>query len=539
MGISVGEMLQKDFFKAFELIAGHKGLNKHIQGVAVLDAPDGFNWTRGREFIVSSGYVFMEKHNLIQPYLESGTFANCSCIGIKIGRFLDTMPPDLIEACDTHNIPLLRIPKEIAWMDIMNTLNVIVMNKNIEHFNIGKVHFNNLSDLSYQTRKINKILSAVEFEMNFPAMLYYLSNDEAFYSSDQFRKVSHGMKPEDFWNPPFNFSKEMLCDNLKMARYRIYDPRYDTPYSWITVPITVDNRIRAYFVVLEATGLIDYFDQFALRTSYLLLQELYEQILVTQSIGDIGFESFITHLTTGKLTNVQEIRNHAEELKLDPDLQYYAVLMRQVNTSVSLTKHRDLIRSSIRGIFSSAECRAAITDDQSCLLLCNNTAHLEQNHFFRELQDKCRKLEKRLEADLEGTDMVFGLSDLPSTIFELKRNYKRCLQTLDIGKFLYPDQHFRKYSQLGALAWMNIQEDEVGLMLRDLEQLKKHDEQGFLLETLKIYLECKMNFSLTAKSMFLHINTVRKRIEEVNEWIQLDLDDPVTRLKLEILLHLV
>lgn len=539
MGISVGEMLQKDFFRNFNIIAGKNGLHKHIQGVAVLDAPDGFNWTRGREFVVSSGYVFMENPNLAQSHIDSGTFSSCSCIGIKIGRFLDTMPPDLIEACETHNIPLLSIPIDVSWMDIMNTLNVIVMNNNIERFNIGKVHFNNLSDLSYQTRKINKILSAVEFEMNFPAMLYYLSNDEAFYSSDQFKKVSQGMKPEDFWNPPFNFSKEMLCENLKMARYRIFDPRYDTPYSWITVPITVENGIRAYFVVLEATGLIDYFDQFALRTSYVLLQELYEQILVTQSIGDIGFESFINHLTSGKLADVQDIRSHAEELKLDPDIHYYAVLMRQVNTSVSLTKHRDLIRSSIRGIFSSAECRAALIDEQSCLLLCNNTAHLEQNHYFRELQDKTRKLEKRLEADLEGTHLVFGLSDIPDLIFELERNYKRCLQTLEIGKFLYPDHHFRKYSQLGALAWLNIQEDEVGLMLRDLEQLKKHDEQGHLLETLKTYLECKLNFSLTAKSMFLHINTVRKRIDEVNEWIQMDLDDPITRLKLELLLHLV
>jgi purine catabolism regulator len=324
-----------------------------------------------------------------------------------------------------------------------------------------------------------------------------------------------------------------------MARYRIFDPRYDSPYSWITVPITVDNRIRAYFVVLEATGLIDYFDQFALRTSYVLLQELYEQILVTQSIGDIGFESFINHLISGKLTNVQEIRAHAEELKLDTDIHYYTVLMRQVNASASLTKNRDLIRSAIRGIFSSTECRAAIIDEQSCLLLCQNTARLEENSFFKELQDKIRKLEKRLEADLEGTDMVFGLSDLPGSIFELERNYKRCLQTLEIGKFLYPDHHFRKYSQLGAFAWLNIQEDEIGLMLRDLEQLKKHDDQGHLIETLKTYLECKLNFSLTAKSMFLHINTVRKRIDEVNEWIQMDLEDPVARLKLELLLHLV
>ena len=53
-----------------------------------------------------------------------------------------------------------------------------------------------------------------------------------------------------------------------MIRYRFYDDKYDKPYSWITVPITVGDKIKAYFVVVEATGLIDYFDQFALRIGF-------------------------------------------------------------------------------------------------------------------------------------------------------------------------------------------------------------------------------------------------------------------------------
>lgn len=48
-----------------------------------------------------------------------------------------------------------------------------------------------------------------------------------------------------------------------------------------------------------------------------------------------------------------------------------------------------------------------------------------------------------------------------------------------------------------------------------------------------------MNYSLTAKQLFIHINTVRKRIEEINDLINFDLEDPMNRLKLEILLKLI
>lgn len=48
-----------------------------------------------------------------------------------------------------------------------------------------------------------------------------------------------------------------------------------------------------------------------------------------------------------------------------------------------------------------------------------------------------------------------------------------------------------------------------------------------------------MNYSLTAKTLFMHINTVRKRIEEINDLINFDIEDPVNRLKLEILLKIM
>ena len=539
MGVSVAEILEKEFFSQFQIIAVHKGVHKHIQGVAVLDAPDGFAFTRGREFLISSGYVFKQQPNLLPPHIESGIFQRISCVGIKLGRYLDEFPEDLIQACNDYDVPLLSIPKGVPWMEIMNMLNVIVMNKNIQQFNIGKLQFNNLSDLSYHIRKIKRILTAMEVEMNFPTMLYNLVNDKAFYSSERYKEISQGMKPEDFWNPPFNFSKEILCDNLKMARYRIFDPKYEKPYSWITVPITVENKVRAYFVVLEATGLIDYFDQFALRTGYLLLQELYEQILVTQSIGDIGFESLVNALVSGNLAHPDEIRSHASELNLNPDASYYTIVMRQKTKEISLHQNRELIRSSIRGIFNSGECRTALLDDNHCLMLLGNTEHLDEANYLSELRTKTQKLNQRLLLDLEGAKFDYGLSDLPGKIHELDRNYRRCLRVLDMGRLISTEGVYYRYSQLGALAWIDVQPDEIEIMMRDLKKLRSKDDTGQLIETLRAYLECRMNFSNTAKKMFLHINTVRKRVEDIQDLLPVDLEDPSVRLKLELLLKLI
>ena len=143
-----------------------------------------------------------------------------------------------------------------------------------------------------------------------------------------------------------------------------------------------------------------------------------------------------------------------------------------------------------------------------------------------------------MERKVKDISLTFGISDINDTIFEIKRNYSRCEKTITNGKLLFPEKSYLSYSDLGAFAWMDIQEDEIEMMLKDLKELFAHDENKELIETLKVYLDCKMNYSHTAKNLYIHINTVRKRIEQINDQIQIDLEDPLNRLKLEVLLKL-
>lgn len=538
MGISVKKMLDSEFFKDYKVLAGHGGLNKQIQGITIFDAPDGFNWTKGREFLISSGYVFLQNPELFEEYIHTEQFRNISCFGIKVDRFLKEIPDCIIKAFNEHDVPLIYIPTKDSWMDIMNAINVTVMNKNISQFNIGELNSQKFSDLSYRVRKINKILSAIEYEMNFSAMIYDLSNEEAYYSSNHFKEVSKGLKLEDFWNPSFNYSKEILCDNLKMVRYRFYEDRSEKPFSWITVPIIVDNKIKAYFVLIEATGLIDYFDQFAIRAGFLLIQELYEHILVAQSIADTSFEKFINNILNGKLTDKDDIINIANEINIDINNKCYVIIMKQTHDNVILSGYRDILKSCINGTFGYKDCRMSLIEDNKCLFLIKRNDSLSEKQNISLIQEKMGNLEKRLELTIDNIRLVFGLSDTVDFIYEIKRNYDRAEKAINIGKLLYPKDNFWSYSQLGVFAWLDIKDDEINIMLQDLHVLLNNEQHKDLVYTLKVYLECKMNFSLTAKKLYLHINTIRKRIEEITDLTNLDLDNPMNRLKLEILLKL-
>lgn len=541
MGLTIRDMLKSEFFKDFQVLAGHEGLDKQIQGIAILDAPDGYQWTRGREFVISAGYIFKQQPNLFNEYIKSDKFRNISGMGIKLHRYIDHIPESILEAFNEYNIPLIKIPLEPSWMDIMNQLNVLVMNKNIRQFRIGNVNPKSYSKLSYQSRKINKILSQMEMEMNFPAMLYDLSYEKAYFSSPAFVDLMEDLKIEDFWNPLFEHTKEILDDNLKIIRYRFIDEKYEGPYSWITIPISVGDKIKAYFVVVEATGLIDYFDQFALRIGFLLLQSIYEQVLVAQSIGDIGFENFIFDIVNDNVKSEEDVLKAASNLGIDTSIKYYLVLLKKEHKNDN-SIYKDQFREILNSKMAYMESRIAMIDEDRCIFLIPFDDRISEEANIETLEKSASVFKNKVEKAIEDVTIIFGVSDIKEPINALKKNFNRCVQAINIGRIIYPEDNFIKYTSLGVLGWMDIKEDELEIMFKSLDSLLNHKESENLIEILEVYLENKLNYSITSKKLFIHINTVRKKIDEINDLIELtnfDLENPISRLKLEILLKFI
>lgn len=538
MGIYIKDMLSSEFFRNFKLIAGHGGLDNQIQGISIMDAPDGLKWARGRGLLLSSGYIFYKNPGLMEKMIESGDIKKLSGVAIKLGRFIHHIPDHIMAAFNESNIPLISIPVEYSWIEIINQMNVLVMNKSIRQFNIRNVHLNNYSNLSYQVRKIDKILSQIEKEMSFPAMLYDLSNQKSYYSSGNFLKLASHLNTSDFWEPSFEYQKEVLCNNLNMGRYRYFDKEKDSFFSWIIVPISINDEIKAYFVVLESLDFIDYFDQFALRIGFVLLQSLYEQMLIAQSIGDAGFEEFINNYLTGNLSDRDHFVKHATEINIDIKRKYYIVLMRQTNEDIQLLNYTNIVKSTVYTSAGYWDIRTAILDNDDFIFLVPEDEATSHEKNLERIREYFEGLQKRLEKKVDNINLLFGISDKSDMIFEADRNYTRCKKALSNGKLLFPNKNYFVYSQLGAFGWMDIQEDEIEMMYSDLKDLFEYDENNELIETLKVYLESNMNSSQTATKLHIHNNTVRKRLDQIHDRINIDLDEPLNRLKLSMLLSL-
>ncbi|MBQ9092074.1 MAG: PucR family transcriptional regulator [Anaerotignum sp.] len=541
MGIRICDILENDYFREFKVIAGYGGLDRQFQGFAFMDAPDGFKWMRRREFVITSGYALSKEMDSMEQFMHMPQFADMAAFALKL-RHIKEVPQKYIDYFNQHHIPLIIIPDSVAWMEMMNQVQVMVMNRNIQKFRVNALDTNLLSEAAYPFRKIERILKAAETEMKFPAFLYDVSTQKEYYSSSRFKKeYPYPFRAEDFWQPSFSYSKELMCPSLQMARYRFNDTRdeYLIPFSWITVPINVGESTKAYFVLMESREQIDYFDEFTIRIAVLLLQAVYEQITATQSITDQGFESFVTYAIQKNTPERAQLLQQASALNIKVQKKYHYALIYQMDPAVNFAGYREELRNTVRKVFTEQEYHFAFLDDNHCLLILSAKEGHEKEKATEEMRRDLLRFSTQLELEVPAGRFGYSMYEESAQLLEVKRCMERCKRAMELGPMLYPGEKIWCYQNMGAFAWLNIPQDEVESMFREYLPMLQDEKNAEMVRTLKIYLESSMNYSLTAEKMYVHINTVRKRIDRAEQIFCIDWDDHMARMKIELMLHLL
>ena len=110
-------------------------------------------------------------------------------------------------------------------------------------------------------------------------------------------------------------------------------------------------------------------------------------------------------------------------------------------------------------------------------------------------------------------------------------------KTLKIGRIAFPEKRVLDYGDLGILTWLEIPDEELKKLLEEFSALMNAEKNRELLHTLRVYLENNMNYSLTAEKLYVNINTIRRRIEKVNELVDVDWSNYYTRMKIGLMLQ--
>ncbi|KUG03736.1 regulator of polyketide synthase expression [hydrocarbon metagenome] len=138
-------------------------------------------------------------------------------------------------------------------------------------------------------------------------------------------------------------------------------------------------------------------------------------------------------------------------------------------------------------------------------------------------------------------DQKFNISTCHGTgqiypLLELRKSYTEARTALTLPRLLGQKGTVQKYSDLGIFSIL-FSQDAASLKnysFNTLGRLLEYDEktEGKLLPTLRELLDNCYNFKETADKLFVHINTLYYRINKIEEILELDLSQMLTRVNL-------
>ena len=143
--------------------------------------------------------------------------------------------------------------------------------------------------------------------------------------------------------------------------------------------------------------------------------------------------------------------------------------------------------------------------------------------------ERIRDFEKawpKLVEVLREHQMCAGVSNACSDILSIRDYFRQAQNAEEIGRRMKTEGVLFPYYQCvpqHMLELASTYEDPVHFCDPGVLELYKNDQENKteLLRTLQVYLDCGQNKARTARELFLHTNTVKYRLAQINDYVSL------------------
>ncbi len=105
-----------------KLIAGNNGVNRIVKSVNVMDAPDISDWVKEGDMLFTTAYLIKDRPDAAAMLLEKLHANGSAGLGVKLGRFWDAIPEELVDRANELGFPLIELPYQFTFSDQMNGL---------------------------------------------------------------------------------------------------------------------------------------------------------------------------------------------------------------------------------------------------------------------------------------------------------------------------------------------------------------------------------------------------------------------------------
>lgn len=530
MELTVSGLLKINILKDAELIAGHGGIDRQVSGITIMEAPDIAQWVKGEELILTSLYTLNALSESDQINIIKGLYKkNISSIGFKRRKKEEKIPQVLLDLGNEYNIPIILLPTEVPFIDIMNPVMAEIFNNQMIKLKYYKEIHDRFTKLSLAYKDIKNIIKALEDLLKNPVAVY----DKRFNcicTTDQ------DITKFDILEEDYNIYKDLSKD-LKYSKQKVVYSNLDNKeVEQIIVPIETVNNIQVYLVVSQINKELKDLDYIAIESAATVIcLELVRQFSVAEVEkkfkGDL-----IDDLVSGKIEKVEELHRRANLIGLDMDHKYIVCVL-NINTKGNELKIQNMLYDTINKYISNVFIRSV--SNRITLLWDINDYTKSDDYSIERVKEVLVTIQNLCKEQFKNIVFTAGISNPINKIENISKGYKEAIEALELGNMIYDKGSITTFEELGILRFIckfSDKDELINFIPEEIHRLIEYDSTSGnqFLDTLEIFLNCGCNASKTAKKMYIHYKTVMYRLERIKEIAGIDFNDNDRMLEVQV-----
>jgi len=556
MALTVREAMALGGLRRGEVLAGAGGLDRTITWVKVLESPETISWLAEGELLLTVAFAIKDDEAAQRDLMRNLAAVKSSGLVIKPERYLRQIPADMIGQANEFGIPLIRIPPDVSYLEIMNPILERIINaQNAQLRRSIEIHrqFTHLALDGQGLQAIVKTLGElVESSIALEDINFHLLASHVVPGvTDKHRQQTlahHGTPPKVQQSAAI---KAMLHE-VVVGRVPHKVPPFPelglTAHRIIT-PVLAGRECLGYLSIIDHPQHHEELAMMAIEhAATVIALEMIKQREVAEAEDRVRGE-LVDDLLNGTFGDEANVQRRARHLRYDLSQPHRLLVVdadhfrqfikerRYEEGRVITVKHQ--LFQVVTGAVRRQHPRHLVTAHSDSVIVLVPQPPDGKDPEGEALAGRIR--EAVADSDL-GITVSVAIGRLCLKPDDFKPAFIEAQRALDLMVRFGKREQVINYDRLGVYRLLAQVEDRAGLDAfagRMLAPLIDYDRaRGTpLLRTLEIYLQCHGNLRQSARDLHIHLNTLHYRLRRISELTGADLKDADARLDLLLALR--
>lgn len=511
--------INKEFSK-FEILAGAEGLDRKITDIDVFEVPDGIYWTDEGEFNITTGYYYKDNPDDLIKVIEIQNEKKAAGIGIKLGRFINKIPKKVLDRANELDFPVISIPVNLGYGDIIWPVVSLLLGEN----SYDEYIINKFKKELHSTTKEKYYLNNMILLLN-----NYLNSDIYVIEKDHFNLIKSLPTEKDY-----SIIKDIFFKNNYLEKDRMLVKKINNKYYRV-YKIFHHGHIYGYFGIVS-----DQYNEKKAALEMNFLKEIYAHIIIhilSYSKNKLEYiksiDELFLKLIQGNYTG-EEISLREETKLLGVDYYQDRIIFSIVQKS-KINRHiKKELTLYLSRIFSNKIKDLYIVDEIDNIVMIMSPINMSKDNLDLIANEVINKIKLKYNKE----NFTIGISKECSSLKHIDAAYEEAIYAEKIGssldnKSIYFYDDYIVYHMMTKLHNHSAVKKIYRNIITKIRKESGNSSEE-LIKTIKYLVKYDFNITKASEKLFLHRNTLYKRIIKIQEIIGYDFEQPDTKFILQM-----